>query len=83
MSCNLDHVLYDKQNLDIEEKDNYADAFYEAFKGKEFLFIDFIRTDAVNGVPDTSFKGRFCTLGGHISANYIPTSRVIDSVRHH
>lgn len=56
MSCNLDHVLYDKQNLDIEEKDNYADAFYEAFKGKEFLFIDFIRTDAVNGVPDTSFK---------------------------
>ena len=56
MSCNIDHVLYDKQNLSDDDKTRYADAFYEAFKGKEFSFIDFLNSDAVNGVPDTSWK---------------------------
>ena len=56
MSCSLDHALYDEQNLDNDDKINYADAFYETFKGKEELFIEFIRKDAVNGVPDTSLN---------------------------
>lgn len=56
MSSNLDHVLYNQQNLDEDEKINYADTFYETFKGKEDVFIDFIKAEAVNGVPDTSLK---------------------------
>lgn len=53
MSCNLDHALYDVMNLDENLKQNYADQFYEKFIGKEWLFIDFLNTDVVNGVPDT------------------------------
>ncbi len=53
MSCNLDHALYNEMNLDIDEKKDYADAFYERFIGKEEKFIDFLNTDVVNGVPDS------------------------------
>ncbi len=52
MSSNLDHALYNVQNLSKELKQKFADVFYEKFIGKEFLFCDFLRTDAVNGVPD-------------------------------
>ncbi len=53
MSCNLDHALYNEMNLDKESKQDYADAFYERFIGKENKFIDFLVTDVVNGVPDS------------------------------
>lgn len=53
MSCNLDHALYDRQNLDKEDKIKYADAFYEVFIGKEKLFIEFLTLEAVNGVPSS------------------------------
>ncbi len=53
MSCNLDHALYDVINLDKDKKQEYADAFYERFLGKEYKFIDFLKTDVVNGTPDT------------------------------
>jgi hypothetical protein len=52
MSSNLDHALYNEQNLSFELKSEYADAFYEKFMGKEKLFIDFLNSDVVNGVPD-------------------------------
>ncbi len=52
MSSNLDHALYNVQNLDKTQKQAYADAFYERFLGKENLFCDFLKTDVVNGVPD-------------------------------
>ena len=53
MSSNLDHALYNKQNLSDEDKKKYADAFYEKFHGVEKYFIDFLKIDAVNGVPDS------------------------------
>ena len=52
MSCNLDHALYDKINLNKELKQEYADRFYERFIGKEYMFPQFLETDVVNGVPD-------------------------------
>jgi len=52
MSCNLDHALYDCQNLDDELKQEYADAFYEEFSSKEKMFIEFLKTDVVNGTPN-------------------------------
>ncbi len=51
MSSNLDHALYNQQNLSEEDKKKYADAFYEIFLGKEKLFINFLHLEAVNGVP--------------------------------
>lgn len=53
MSCNLDHALYDEMNLVEDLKQKYADAFYEKFMGKEKLFIDFLKSEVVNGVPDS------------------------------
>lgn len=45
MSSNLDHALYDEQNLDDELKGEYADAFYAEFMGREELFIDFLEDE--------------------------------------
>lgn len=42
MSCNLDHVLYNIQNLDDTRKVEYADEFYESYVGKEQKFLEFI-----------------------------------------
>lgn len=53
MSCNLDHALYDEINLRKENKQDFADAFYEKFIDKELKFIDFLKDDVVNGVPDS------------------------------
>lgn len=53
MSCNLDHALYDKINLDNNLKQEFADEFYEKFLGKEHMFVEFLKADVVNGVPDT------------------------------
>lgn len=53
MSSNLDHVLYNEQNLDDMLKREYADAFYEEFQGRERMFIDFLKEEAANGVPDS------------------------------
>ena len=53
MSSNLDHALYDEQNLSQELKGEYADAFYTVFSGREELFIDFLEDEVSNGVPDS------------------------------
>ena len=52
MSCNLDHALYNKINLDKDLKQEYADEFYEKFIGKEYLFPAFLESEVVNEVPD-------------------------------
>lgn len=53
MSSNLEHALYGIQNLDDDLKGIYADNFYEAFLGKEELFIDYLREEVANGVPNS------------------------------
>lgn len=53
MSSNLDHALYDEQNLKDEDKAKLSRAFYEFFNGKENMFIKFLEMDVVNGVPDS------------------------------
>lgn len=52
MSSNLDHSLYNEQNLPDDLKGEYADAFYEEFQGREKLFVDFLKEEVANGVPD-------------------------------
>lgn len=53
MSSNLDHALYNCQNLDDEQKKQYADAFWRLLRGKETLLVDFLEDEAANGVPDS------------------------------
>lgn len=52
LSSNLDHALYNRQNLSDELKRKYAETFYWQFMGKEQLFIDYLDMEVVNGVPD-------------------------------
>lgn len=42
MSCNLDHVLYDKRNSTNEEKENNAYAFAKKYKNNADEFVEFI-----------------------------------------
>lgn len=42
MSCNLDHVLYDKRNSTDEEKENDAYAFAKKCKNNVDAFMDFM-----------------------------------------
>ena len=42
MSCNLDHVLYNKRNSTDEEKENDAYAFAKQYKGDRDGFVKFI-----------------------------------------
>lgn len=53
MSCNLDHVLYDKQNSTDEDKENDAYAFAKKYKNKAEEFEEFI------------CKSRFSVTGGY------------------
>lgn len=66
MSSNLDHSLYNKQNLTDEEKENYSNGFYELFQNNEKLFVDFLESDVVNGCPN-SFPAswRYIKQGAH------------------
>lgn len=50
-SCNLEHVLHNKINVDDNEKMDYADNFADKFYKKEASFLEFIRNDkfAVKG----------------------------------
>ena len=42
MSCNLDHVLYDKKNSTDKDKENDAYVFAKKYKGKAEAFKEFI-----------------------------------------
>ena len=42
MSCNLDHVLYDKRNSTDEEKEQNAYSFAKNYKNNVIGFMDFM-----------------------------------------
>lgn len=42
MSCNLDHVLYDKRNSTDDEKERNAYSFAKRYKGDREGFVEFI-----------------------------------------
>lgn len=51
MSCNLDHVLYDEQNLEADEKLDRADEFRQAFQDREHIFPVFLKQCAGEDLP--------------------------------
>lgn len=52
LSSNLDHALYNQNNLSDELKSKYSQVFYEQFMGKELLFVKFLDMEVINGVPE-------------------------------
>ncbi|MDE6590944.1 MAG: hypothetical protein K2K53_11495 [Oscillospiraceae bacterium] len=46
MSCNLDHVLYDKQNSSDQEKEDDSYAFARKYKEKPMEFVEYISSSA-------------------------------------
>lgn len=56
MACNLDHVLYDEQNLVADDKLNRAYEFQSQFRGKEHLFPIFLKQSAGENIPDDMDK---------------------------
>ena len=55
MSCNLDHVLYDKKNSTDKDKENDAYVFAKKYKGKVESFKEFICKSPVSVTGD--YKG--------------------------
>lgn len=57
-SCNMDHVLHNKANLSIEDKDKYATEFENRFFGKPEEFVEFFNLEefAVNGSYGETWK---------------------------
>lgn len=53
LSSNLDHALYNRQNLTEEEKQDYADEFVSKFQGHEMKFVEYLESIVVKGVPDS------------------------------
>lgn len=60
MSCNLDHVLYNKRNSTDEEKENNAYAFAKKYKNDVAGFVEFICNS------DFSINGDFKESWDHI-----------------
>lgn len=56
MSCNLDHALYNKNNLTEEQKEKSAEAFRDLFMNHEEKFIPYIKTCAAQDMPK-SYSG--------------------------
>ncbi len=64
MSCNLDHVLYDKRNSTEDEKENDAYQFARKYKGDRDGFVKFICGSlfSVNGDYEKSWTHIECGL---------------------
>lgn len=54
MSCNLDHVLYNRNNVDSSEKLTLAEEFADRFLGSEQEFIDFLKKEGV--IDDATYS---------------------------
>jgi hypothetical protein len=53
LSSNLDHALYNKQNLPDEKKQENADSFVLRFQGHEMKFIEYLDKFVTNGTPNS------------------------------
>ncbi len=65
MSCNLDHVLYDKQNSSDDEKENNAFAFAKKYKNDIDGFLTFMLDPDFSKVNDFKSSWNFIMEGMH------------------
>lgn len=65
MSCNLDHVLYNKLNSTDEEKENDADEFAEKYEDDVPGFLEFINESDFSVVSDYQESWEYITKEQH------------------
>ena len=70
MSCNLDHVLYNKLNISNDEKEHYAYKFAKTYKDKIPQFLDFIKNSAFSVVTGYNESWDFIKTGLHSLERY-------------
>ena len=70
MSCNLDHVLYDKRNSTIEEKENDSYAFAKKYKNDVGAFMDFMCKSAFSVKGDFKESWEFIETDMHSIERY-------------
>ena len=65
MSCNLDHVLYDRLNLTDEEKENLSFAFAKRYERNIGGFVEFICQSPFSVVSEYRESWQFIQQGRH------------------
>lgn len=70
MSCNLDHVLYDKRNSTDDEKEEDAYAFAKKYKNNVDAFIDFMCDSSFSVKGDFKESWKFIEEGMHSIERY-------------
>lgn len=70
MSCNLDHVLYDKRNSTDEEKENDAYAFAKKYKNNVDEFMNFMCNSSFSVKGDFKDSWDFIENGMHSIERY-------------
>ena len=70
MSCNLDHVLYDKRNSTDEEKEEDAYAFAKKYKNNVEAFMDFMCKSAFSVKGDFKESWEFIEKDMHSIQRY-------------
>ena len=70
MSCNLDHVLYDKRNSTDEEKENDAYAFAKKYKNDVVAFMNYMCESAFSVKGDFKDSWEFIEQDMHSIERY-------------
>lgn len=70
MSCNLDHVLYDKPNSTDEEKENNSYAFAKKYKDDPVSFVEYIQKSDFSVVNGYARSWDFIKQGLHSLGRY-------------
>lgn len=65
MSCNLDHVLYNKLNLEPDEKEKNANNFAENYKDNTIEFIQFISNSDFSIMDDYTESWKYIKKEQH------------------
>lgn len=80
MSCNLDHVLYNKQNSTDDEKENNAYAFASRYKNDIHGFLSFISDSSFSVNTNYKDSWKFIKEGYHSLQRYSNISLAFSEV---
>ena len=81
MSCNLDHVLYDKRNSTDEEKEEDAYAFAKKYKNNVEAFMDFMCKSAFSVKGDFKESWEFIEKDMHSIERYTNLPICLEEVK--
>jgi hypothetical protein len=80
LSCNLEHVLHNDANIDDNLKAEKAEEFSDSFFGREFEFLDFIRTESFNVAGEYEETWKFIKHGNNSLNRYSNLHLVFEDI---